>query len=181
MIGLSIAGAFLLPRGTALKELFRTVWKLRGPFLAFIVLANLPDLDYLPGIAEGRLSHYHHVLTHTAGWALLTSIAAWCCWRAVSPAVGWKYFAVICLALVSHLGADMVTHDTSGPYGIMVAWPLSDHYIMSPVYLFMSVNKGGQLTSLFQSANLVVIGWEFLATLPLAVLVVWRVTRKSSN
>lgn len=45
--------------------------------LAAALLANLPDIDYVPGILAGEFNLYHHGVTHTLGWIALVSLLIW--------------------------------------------------------------------------------------------------------
>ncbi len=69
-VGHSLAGLSLYlifeRKLSLLKE-----WK---EVLFFLILANLPDLDFLPGIVSGDLNRYHHGASHSIGFCLLTGV-----------------------------------------------------------------------------------------------------------
>ena len=58
-----------------------------------VLMANAPDLDFLPGILVGAPAAYHRGVTHTAGALVVVSVAAWVvalydtCTRSIPAAV----------------------------------------------------------------------------------------------
>ncbi len=65
--------------------LFASVRK-AGKLLAIaVVLACLPDLDYLPGLMRGYLNTTHQQATHSLAWVLLVSAGLWSVGRAWKP------------------------------------------------------------------------------------------------
>jgi len=145
----------------------RKCWAL--VLLAFIGLGCAPDIDYLPGLLRGDFNAWHHVYTHSMVWCLLVSAGAWLLWRAIEWRASWIDLAWILLALGSHLLADWFTEDRSAPFGIMLAWPLSESYSTGPVALFGAMEKH-TLWSILNWNNLQPALLELLITLPLLVL-----------
>ncbi|MGH7505035.1 MAG: metal-dependent hydrolase [Longimicrobiales bacterium] len=101
-----------------------------GRRLLFLVLfafvyANLPDLDFLPGLLRGDPRAYHRGSTHSLGAALVVALATgvFARWR------GWGFrlpFLLAFAAYGSHLVLDGITPDTHGRAGIPLFWPLSN-------------------------------------------------------
>jgi inner membrane protein len=103
-----------------------------------VVLANVPDLDFLPGLLIGEPSAFHRGITHTVlGVAVATALFALLLPRLrvlhedTPPWGGWVFFVFV--ALASHLLVDVVSIDTRPPpNGTMVLWPFSDHRFYFP-------------------------------------------------
>jgi inner membrane protein len=176
LIGLALGLAAAVPRGE-LRTLPARVWSARGALLGSVFVANLPDLDYLPGVLAGDLNRYHHGLTHTLGWCVLMSVAVWLLLRAACPARAPLRVLVWCLALTgSHLLADWLTADNRPPIGILALWPFSDAHFHAPVSLFWPLLKR-DYAEIFQWHNVQAIGVEALLCLPLVLLAAWTTTR----
>jgi len=174
LIGLSIGLLYAWPRGRLSEGFLNTVYRYRAPLFASIVLANLPDVDYVPGILTGDLNAYHHQYTHTLGWVLLVSVGLWACWKAFRPGIGWREGLFVFACLASHLVADMLTDDGSYPFGIMLYWPVSADYVIAPQPLFPRPMKA-DWAEIFQLHNMRVMAVEFLIAAPLVVAVLaWK-------
>ena len=140
LIGLAVGLGYGLPR-TRWRDVPAELKANSAFFLIAILLANAADLDYLPGLFMGDWNLYHHGSSHTLQWTLLVTVAVCMLWRAFRPEAGWRVFGFVFLVLLSHLLADWVTDDGSAPYGIMLFWPMSDSYYISPVKLFGQLQK----------------------------------------
>ena len=167
-----MGAAWLLPRGTV-REVAREAWKWRWALAGCVVLANFPDVDYVPGILSGDLNAYHHFYTHTPGWCALVAVGVWGAMRffrgARAPAFGW-----ILALLLSHLVADYMTEDTRPPIGIMALWPLNDQFYISPVTIFRHWKKS-QFAELLQWHNFVSASGEALWTVPVvSCVLIWK-------
>ena len=127
--------------------------------LFVIVIANLPDIDYVPGVLTGDINAYHHGYTHTLGWVFVVSCGLWLCRRAWVDTAGWTLFALVLAVMTSHLLADIVTADGSFPYGIMIFWPISDTYFISPLTVFWKLMKE-EWADVFQFYNLIAVAVE---------------------
>ncbi|NNK64653.1 MAG: metal-dependent hydrolase, partial [Gemmatimonadetes bacterium] len=89
-----------------------------------VVVANLPDLDFLPGVLIGDPGLYHRGPSHSIfAAAAVAGVAGW----ALGPRLGgarrvalWTF-----IAYGSHLVLDMLIPDPSGgSAGIPALWPL---------------------------------------------------------
>jgi membrane-bound metal-dependent hydrolase YbcI (DUF457 family) len=74
---------------------------------------------------------------------------------------------LIFLLLASHLVADYLGQDLGPPFGIMIFWPLSDRFWLSPWPLFPAANK----QDIFSWHNLKVMACEFGLLMPLLAAV----------
>ena len=175
LIGLAVGLAWLLPRGprAGLGELLRAC----GPYVPWLLLAaNLPDLDYLPGLLVGELNRYHHLYTHTLGWVLVTSALMAAGWRRFQPVSYGRCFLLLVMLQASHLLADMFTADGRAPFGIMALWPLHAGYLQADIALFPMPRKA-TVGEMFQWYNVGVMAREALVALPLLLAVAgWKIT-----
>ena len=167
LIGLAVASAWLLPRARGM-ELARAAWRERRALVAAVALANLPDVDYLPGLLVGDLNRYHHLHTHTLGWVALASLAAWWIWRRCSAVPPRRLLVLASVLGLSHLGADLFSADGRPPYGIMALWPFSDAYLISPHTLFWRLRKE-TVPDMFQWHNVQAVFVEIAWCLPLVL------------
>lgn len=172
LIGLALgASAVLAPDD--IRGLLRQAWRKRWPLCGAVLLAQAPDIDYLPGLLSGDLNAYHHHLTHTAGWCVLVSVGCWLALRAWRPATRMAVLGWCLLLTGSHLLADWLTDDARPPIGIMAWWPLSDAHYIAPTTIFMRMHKR-DLADLLQAHNLTAVAVEVAWCLPLLALVVAR-------
>jgi inner membrane protein len=115
-----------------------------------VIMANLPDIDFLPGILAGNPSLYHQGPTHSFAFALLASLAA-AGFLALARLPGSSsssapgissatVFTLVLLSHGSHLLIDFFGADRLPPYGLPLLWPLSDAHFRSPVPLFPGVH-----------------------------------------
>lgn len=124
-------------------------------FLMF--LANLPDLDFLPGLLRGRPNLYHHGAFHSLGAALAVALGGAVLLRSprrrFAPAA-----ALVFLAFASHLLLDLFALDLVPPYGLPLFWPFSGEYVIAPCPLFLNITRsaasGDFFPSLFNGHNL---------------------------
>ncbi len=155
----------------------------------FAALANLPDIDFLPGFLHGRPNSFHHSFVHSLGFALFVGLAGGLIyyWRQRrKPATFakqqeathgfWPYFVAIGVTVLSHCVLDMFTVDTAPPYGMPVLWPVDTRYYDVDVRwdVFASINKSDDSATFFQSLlqwhNFMVALQEFLIMTPLVGL-----------
>ncbi len=107
--------------------------------LAFVVVGNLPDVDFLFGFLGGEPGAYHRGFTHTVLAAVVFGVVAgtfvsWRRWDRWCPAT------LLCgAAYASHLLLDAFTEDRRGAAGARFFWPLSDAYYISPVTIFREI------------------------------------------
>lgn len=147
-------------------------WKM---LLLFVVLANLPDLDFLPGLLMGDPNKFHHhYWSHSFGAAVVVGAMFALAITCLRPARGfWFYFALCSGIYFSHVALDFFSHDTSAPYGVAIFWPFSAVYVTSPQPIFMSVHKAGQSDTFFQNLfvmhNFWAVVWELVVFVPIVI------------
>ncbi|MFQ5759440.1 MAG: metal-dependent hydrolase [Acidiferrobacterales bacterium] len=109
--------------------------------LLFIVAAaNIPDLDFLPGILIGKPGYFHHGGSHSlTGAALLAFILLLLTQRYFPEIPITRMFLLLSVAVASHSVLDFFSADTSPPFGVPLFGPLSSEYYISPVPVFLDV------------------------------------------
>ena len=124
----------------------------RWPLLACMVAANLPDVDFIPGLLIGEFNAFHHGPSHSLLWAIGVGVGCWLIAEAMgsgkSRFKGWLAFALV----TSHLAADYLCEDRSAPFGIMVFWPMSDQFFLFSHPIFHAMSKS-TLVEVFTSEN----------------------------
>ena len=106
-----------------------------GIFFLFlvVVVANLPDLDFVPGVLVGDAGLYHRGPSHSLFAAVLVAgLAGWAFGNRLGGArrvASWTF-----IAYASHLALDMLLPDPSGgSAGIPVLWPLLASEVGTPI------------------------------------------------
>jgi membrane-bound metal-dependent hydrolase YbcI (DUF457 family) len=103
-----------------------------GLLAAAVLLANGPDLDFVPGILLGHPGAFHRGITHTV-LAVVVVAAAVALGARLAGRRGWRAAAAWAGAVyASHLVLDFFTVDAVPPYGARFLWPFSDAYYLSP-------------------------------------------------
>lgn len=153
----------------------------------FAALANLPDIDYLPGFLLGQPNRFHHLWVHSLGFALLIGLlGSLVLWRQRRKGVlqeitydkagqFWPACLAITAAVFSHCILDLLTEDTSLPYGMLLLWPFEWSFYDVSWSLFPSTHKSNQsatfLTSVLQWYNIKLALREFLIMAPIVGLI----------
>lgn len=116
----------------------------KGWMLGAIALANLPDLDFIPGLLMGNAFAFHRRGTHTVLAALLVGIVV-----AIAAALSqrlrssprehqweWLWWGLwATMMYLGHLGLDLLMADRIPPQGLQLLWPFSVLYFPSPLTL----------------------------------------------
>lgn len=155
-------------------KIFKPANSILTSVLLSIALANLADIDYLPGILMGNPNQFHHGFTHSIGAALLVGLVfSVCCYYREAQILRPFIFATS--LYFSHVFLDYFSKDTGAPYGVPIFWPLSSEYFISPVLVFSDIHKDSSsstfLQSLFVRHNALTILREILILVPLALVV----------
>ena len=157
--GLAGAGLAYALAGDASLPLFAFLRR-AGMLLAVgAVLACLPDVDYLPGLARGYLNTAHQQITHSAAWAALVAAGLWLAGRAWKPAFGGRAALFLLILVGSHLAIDLVSEDRLAPYGIPLWAPFSSAPVRAPFALLPAWDKTA-LADLAGWRNLRALGVE---------------------
>lgn len=100
-----------------------------------LISANLPDVDFIPGLLVGNPRAFHRGPSHSVTAALVAAVlgASLLTWSSVP----WLTRAgLIFLAYVSHLALDYFTPGR----GVLLAWPLSHQRYRATRPWFLSVS-----------------------------------------
>ncbi len=136
------------------------------------LVANLPDIDWIPGYLAGIPSAYHHYWTHSVAAALAVAalaggIARCRGLRAVPAATT---FGAVYL---SHVVLDFLMSD------VQLLWPLSDEFVRFAWPLLPALDlpptSDGFFMRVLTWRNALVVAWEVVVFLPpLVALAVLR-------
>ena len=177
MVGLALGIWRLVPGCAGLREALRLAWQKRAEMFICILIANAPDIDLLFGLFIGSLNRYHHLVTHTLGWTLLTAFCIWLYGKFTLKNRPVFAFWFVFLLVASHLIIDVFTSDTKKPIGIMLAWLFSERYWHSGISVFPAPEKK-TFADVFSLHNLKNAGWELMITLPLVLAALLSKTKK---
>lgn len=152
--------------------------------LLFIMLANLADIDYLPGLLLGNPNYFHHGWVHSLGVAIAVGGVVGLC-RKFRGGRFWPTLLVSGGVYYSHIILDYLTDDQSLPYGVMLFWPFANSYYTAGQPIFLSADKSSKaedfFVSLFTSHNFLAALREFLIFLPILAILLWAKNRKRGH
>jgi membrane-bound metal-dependent hydrolase YbcI (DUF457 family) len=144
--------------------------------ILLVLLANLPDTDFLFGIGSAaKANALHHGLTHSFAAAAFVALAVSCVWRIAGSF--WRSAILYFLAYSSHLLIDLCTGTKLGWNGtasdIPLFWPWAKDF-RSPLVLIVGV-KHKNLSTLFSMENLQSSFYELLifGAITAALLMLW--------
>jgi len=141
----------------------------------FILIANLPDIDYFFGFVVGNPNLYHHTLTHSLTFAIISGVILGTFFATKSEKRFFKYFLIFTGLYLSHLLLDYLTLDTFPPYGEQLFWPFIKKYFISPVSVFTDVHKASTNSLFFSSLFIIHNFWtvvrECIILLPIIIII----------
>jgi len=167
-VGHSLVGicGFMVTQGAVLR---RRGWLLFGS----VVIANLPDFDFLPGLLLGDPRSFHHQGTHSlAAVAIVSLVAGGVARRWKLNGAAWGIWAGG--LYLSHVVLDLLVNDPSAPFGVQLFWPLSELYFISPITPFARFDyfdpELGMVKTLLSFHNLTTMLGEIVLMTPFVVL-----------
>ena len=141
-----------------------------------VLLANLPDIDFLFGLAtDANANALHRGFTHSLVAAFFVALAVSCVWRIAGSF--WRSATLYFLAYGSHLLIDLCTGKKLGwnftGYGIPLFWPWAEKF-RSPLVLIVGV-RHKDLPTLFSMGNVQLCLYELLTfgAITAALLALW--------
>lgn len=145
------------------------------PVLYCLLFANLPDLDFLPGLLLNRPALFHGDVLHSVGSAVLISAVGALLLRLRNQ----KFTSTFILGFAAygtHLLLDLLNPDGRPPHGIPILWPISDAYFLSPWTVFIGIRHasttytttGEFIRSVLSLHNLLAVGLEILIFVPVS-------------
>jgi inner membrane protein len=147
--------------------------------LGCILIANAPDLDFLPGMLLGKPNLFHHGISHSLGVGILFSLT-------LAALVNWRKrqhirtdFLIFFTLYASHLMLDYISSDGRPPLGIPLFWPLSNEYFLFPHPILPGVMHSKLdhativqfLDDVFSVHNLYVVFLEIAMATPLLLII----------
>ena len=117
-----------------------------------LFLANLPDLDFIPGFLCGEPGRFHHGPSHSLVVGLVGALIFYRFVGYRLKGISKKRIFACCLvSLLSHPVLDYFSADTSKPFGVPLFWPFDTEYYMSPFPLFRDVQRNQDTLGTFFS------------------------------
>lgn len=142
-----------------------------GLALLGVFMAAAPDLDLIPGLVVGLPVLYHGGISHSLGFAVLTSLGAAGIFRmrgkAFLPALALGF-----LAYSSHLFLDWLGPDGRPPYGIPVFWPVSSETFISPVPVLPGVRHAGVTSASISEWIQGILSWHNVSAIAIEAAVI---------
>ena len=176
-VGHSLTGYLLSKSGH--QGNIRKSWK---RILLFIVVANLPDLDFLPGLLMGSPNRFHHQFVHSLGFACILGFLFGAYFKMMRGEKFLPNASVFSCIYASHIIMDFFTVDTRYPFGVPLFWPLTNRYFISPISIFLDIHRAAStdkfFASLFGAHNLIASLIEIcFFLLILGIIALWKRTR----
>ena len=157
LAGAGLAYAWAGDAGLPLFASLEKVWKL---LVVGVVLACLPDVDYVPGLMRGYLNTTHQQFTHGVAWVLLSSSGLWWVGKAFAPdRFGGRALVFLWVVVGSHLAIDLMTVDRLAPYGLSLWAPFSETVVRGP-WAWLPAWDKTTLSDLGSIRNLRALGME---------------------
>jgi hypothetical protein len=133
--------------------------------LIFILIANLPDIDFAFYLFLGEKAlNLHQYFTHNIFFVVITAIACWPVFKSKTARYG------ILLVALSHLLLDYFTIDLVDPKGFRLFYPFSSRVFNFGIFPNLLKDNWAEVFSFY---NLLVIGLE-TALFALPVFLVYR-------
>jgi len=108
---------------------------------AAVLLANAPDLDFVPGLLIGAPAAFHRGVTHTLFAVVVVGCLVGLARRMVggAHAAAWRTALWASAVYASHIAVDLLTIDAAAPWGFRAFWPLSNAFVIAPVTPFAEI------------------------------------------
>ena len=141
------------------KDQDRGSW---GGIILAVLLANLADFDFFPGIFVGEMGRFHRGFTHSLGAAFLSGAFVGLLVHLSKRGSFLKIFTVSFAAYFSHIFLDFFSEAGSH---MPIFWPLSSAMIRTPVTLFIREGEFLHLSGNFSSFLNSFFSWGCLRVL----------------
>jgi inner membrane protein len=145
-------------------------WK---KLLLCCVSSNLPDVDFLPGFLLGKPNYFHHGISHSIGFSVAFALLMGSVFY-IKGGSFLRNFLLFFSLYFSHVLLDLLSYDSSIPYGLTVLWPFTGDYYISPLSLFLDIHRSSEsatfITSMFNIHNLMAVLLELALFTPLIVV-----------
>ena len=158
-------------------------WWLLGLYL---LAANAPDLDFIPGLVIGDPNRYHRDMTHSFSFGILVGVGLGALMSLLKRNFFLKSSIRMFAVCGSHLVLDFLWRDGTYPFRVMLFWPVVKGYFSAPLDFLPGISRTsystmGFMVSLFSLHNLWAAFVECLILLPaMMILLLNRCNRKST-
>ncbi len=166
-VGHSLMGAVIYVAFNRDRLNVKENWK---GYLSYVIVANVPDLDIIPGMLKGDINLYHHQITHTLFFAALFTLGVYVFYRPRGEKITLRKVLPFFLLYLSHLVLDFFAVDTKPPYGEELFWPFTANYYISSVTPFLDIVRGRTLLSAINMHNLKAVLVEIAAFGPILLV-----------
>jgi len=134
----------------------------------------LPDFDFLPGFFIGKLSAYHHGISHSLTFALFFAAAVFILAERTQTKIASRAAILAGLGYVSHVILDFV-----GPRGVPIFWPLSDKGFALDISLLGSIYFDSEIWSVVRWDNAPTLLRELLIIGSPVLFLLWKEQRSN--
>jgi len=147
-------------------------WK---EMLLYVFIATLSDLDELPNLFGIKINFLIHRTTfHSILFAFILAIIFSKFLRIRKTNNLAIKFLIFFTLLFSHPVLDLFMEDFKEPFGLMLLWPFSNNYYISPITIFPGVNHDNFL-DLFSFHNLITVITEIIFfSIPIGIIFMFR-------
>ncbi len=156
-------------------------WKV---FLFYILLANIPDMDFLLGLIQyGQANIIHGKITHSILFAVTASITIAVLYGLKHKEPFFRNFIVYGVLILSHDLIDIFSAKAIGfnrGEGVALFYPFIEYKISSPFSLFYGI-RHKDLIQLLSIRNLYTILFEVLVFIPTIAIIYFLKSRKSNS
>jgi membrane-bound metal-dependent hydrolase YbcI (DUF457 family) len=159
----------------------RNAARSRFIFAATLLGSIAPDFDILPGIIIGKMSAFHHGVSHSLTFAALFGAIVFFWVRRYQKEIAVRAAIIAALAYTSHIFLDFV-NVYDGTRGVPAIWPLSDRLLGLDLGLlgyFYYTDKG--LWSVVRWDNVPAFLREVLFIGGPVLLLLWRERRSTQR
>ena len=162
-----------------------SAWNSRRTWIevaAFVLLANLPDFDFLAGwLLRGDANVWHHKVSHSVFVAIGVSLLLALIW----PLVGSvrNSLRVFLFVIGSHLFIDFFTGPQLGlhpTFGIPLLMPISETSFRSPLTLLVGP-RHDNLERLISMRTFFWLAYEFFVCGPIAALIYFGAAKSATR
>jgi len=151
------------------KDRDRGSW---GGIILAVLLANLADFDFFPGIFVGEMGRFHRGITHSLGAAILCGAFIGLIAHLSKRGSFLKNFTLASAAYLSHI--VLAFFSEAGSH-MPIFWPLSSTMIRTPVTLFIREGEFLHQSGSFSTFLASFFSWGCLRVLLFEMSVVFLV------
>ncbi len=142
--------------------------------LFFILFANLPDFDFIPGWIVDQPNLFHRGFSHSFFMACMIGVTVGLIVRLTGRGKALTSATAVIFLCSFHIVLDLFSVDYGTPPGFKILWPFKDQHYIAPNVIFMNITRSPLpeefFRSLFNTHNLKAVINEVVIFLPLLFL-----------